>query len=389
MAQVTPASIAYTPTNGAPEVVIDFHIVISEGHATESEITKYPVQDGFVVSNHTIRKNRKVALEGAISNMRIIGTPSSDFDYGVDSTREVKEVFDALVNSGTECKVVTNLGVYDPVVFNSFRTKQKAGMVDSMHFMISGEEVIKVDVERDSAAASELAFTEVPELRRSAVVAELTTAGYFVTSQDRLLESSYEVGEDYSMTGENAAGTAVKTTYTYQGVEASTGSPIYEVGFSEDTVIVAGLPPITDLDTNHCAEGSSLLGGTEQVSDCLVGGAVDVTLALAEDTIDTAMGKLKTSSRGVVYDTVSMGSEYGSAMLYAGIGCVVRGSTGEDSKFSYIPGESLPTTDQILAGLEEGLGIGNPKPERVNVIKILCESSGKVAPSTDFGAIPL
>ncbi len=234
MAQVTPASIAYTPTVG-PEQIIDFHAVVFEEHMTEAEVTTYPVQEGFHVSNHSIRKNRIVTLSGLISNILLRGTKSGSIDYGSNATLAVKGLFDALISSGTECRVTTNLGDYSPVIWKRFKTKQKEGMVDSMSFTVTGEEIIKVDAD-NNAAATEINFSEVPTLNRASVVAELTTAGIHTEDCDQLLQSSFTVGEDFIIKGTNSAGEPVDTTYVFIGMDPSTGQPRYEIHVSESSV---------------------------------------------------------------------------------------------------------------------------------------------------------
>ena len=69
MAKTTPAHIIYTKKGTDNEVVIDFHAVVSEDHEASAKITKYPVQTGLHISNHSIRNNRVVSLTGVISNM--------------------------------------------------------------------------------------------------------------------------------------------------------------------------------------------------------------------------------------------------------------------------------------------------------------------------------
>ncbi len=389
MAQVTPASIAYTPTKG-PEEVIDFHAVIFEEHLTEAEITAYPVQEGFHVSNHSIRKNRTISISGLISNILLEGSKSGSIDYGSKATSTVKAVFDALINTGVECRVVTNLGYYSPVVFKRFKTKQKEGLVDSMSFTVTGEEIIKVDVD-NNAAATELSFTEVPSLNRDTIVAELATAEIHVKDCDQLLQSSFTVGEDFVINSTNSAGEPVATTYEFIGLDPSTGQPRYEIHVSESCVAVYEDTVANTAKSDVCAEEgfeSSLTGGVEQIAACLINEVIDTGIELVEDTIATALGSLKKSLRGFIYDTTTMSNEYGQAMFAAGVGCIIRGSIGTPSDTTYVPGESLPTTDQIMTGLGEGLGFTEPEPDVVTLTQIICACTGDVPDAIDFDLIP-
>lgn len=246
MAKATPAHIIYKTDNGE-EQVINFHAVISEEHHASSQITKYPVQTGKHISNHAIRQNRIISLSGVYSNYvfawssRAMGEdlgvlPSRDM-YGTDTNRVMFEVLESLVNSAAECKVVTNLGIYDPVIFNKFSTKQVAGKVDTLEFTLSGEEVIKVGEASDKAPVP-LNFTVIEGAEREATVFQLDSMGIGVQPEDEVSKVELEVGDDFTISDVDSAGNAVKTTYVYKGRDPATGEPIYEVHLSEKSVEV-------------------------------------------------------------------------------------------------------------------------------------------------------
>tara|TARA_R110000744_G_scaffold208461_13_gene327202 strand:+ start:4876 stop:6063 length:1188 start_codon:yes stop_codon:yes gene_type:complete len=394
MAQVTPASIIYTTPEGA-EQIIDFHAVISEGHETSATITKYPVATGLHISNHSIRHNRVVTLEGVISNVRLnsVATQNQttgETDYGTNATKTVKAVLDALIQNGIECRVVTNLGDYFPVVFSKFKTKQGAGLVDSMRFTITGEEIVKYSASNTTAPAP-ITFTVVNGPARVALVDDLAASGFYVDDCDKLSQGSYVKGDDFVIDGVDSSGKAVKTTYLYGGLDPATGSAIYEMHVSESAVAVE-TGKAAEAEADPCAEesfGSSLLGGLEQIGMCLFNSAVSVGLDFVEDTIDTAMGKLQKSSRGAFYDTVTMDNSYGQSLASAGIGCVVRGVTGEDNTFDYVPGNSLPTTGEIMSGASQALGFSDAPPEVVTLTQIMCDCKATSADEVDNDTIPI
>ena len=373
----TPASIQYTPVGGTTQY-INFNAVVSEDHEAKATITKYPVQEGFHVSNHSIRHNRKVVLEGVITDVQIEGPRNTN--YGLTPSFTVKESLDALVNSGFECTVTTNLGTYTPVVFSRFKTKQKAGMMDSMHFTISGEEIIKVDTNNFTAPAP-IVFVEVNGPERVALVDELALSGIYVDDCDRLSQGDFNRGEDFIIDGVDDAGDQVSTTYKYGGIDPSTGKSFYEVHYSD---LAVGVSTVSRVTNDPCAQATfseKLVAGVSQVSECLLNEAVSVFEEAAEDMIDTAMGRLQKSIYGAFYDTVTMGDEYGSMLAAAGVGCIVRGVTGADNSFPYLPGESLPTTAEIMEGAKVGLGLQQPTPDKVTLTQIECAC-------TDIGLEP-
>ena len=394
MAKVTPATFIYNTPEGV-EQTIDFHAVISEDHETSATITKYPVATGFHISNHSIRHNRMIVVEGSISNVRLdsVSTQTqtvADTDYGDNATRDIKAVLDALIINGTECRVTSNLGDYYPVVFSKFKTKQGAGMVDSMRFTMTGEEIIKYNAKNISAPIPVI-FTEVIGPARAALEDELANSGYFVDDCDKLSQGSYVEGEDFVINGVDSTGTATKTTYKYGGLDPSTGEAFYEMHVDEPCVAQYD-GELFEAEIDPCAEegfGSSLKGAIKQIGGCLLDAAAEVATDFIEDTIDSAIGKLRKSSIGAFYDMVTMGNSYGQGLASAGLGCIVRGVAGGDSGFPFLPGESLPTTDEIMQGASQGLGFTDPPPKVVTLTQIECACKAKSAEEVDNDTIPI
>ena len=381
MAKLTPAAITYI-ASGGKEQTIDFHAVVSEEHSASATITKYPVQTGVHISTNSIRHNREISIQGVISNYRMengktVNQDKKSTDYGADSTAAIFDVMEALVNSGAECKVVTNLGIYEPVVFKKFGTKQKEGLVDSMLFTISGEEVVKI-TERNYTAPIPLAFAEVIGPARDVLVDKLAASDYYVDQYAKLSKATANVGENFVVSTVDKLGVAVETAFIKVGVDPNTEEHLYEIHPSLNALrSVADKASVAI--TGEPIDVGTLVSGLSNIGKCLISEATDVASDYIEDTVETAIGDLKESVRGYVYDTVSMGNSYGQALASAGIGCVVRGVVGDFDESAYIPGESLPTTDNIIDKLQNGLGIQSRVEKLVTFVKI--ESTE--APSTE------
>ena len=348
--QVTPATIMYTPT-GKTEQIVDFHTVILEDHSTQAQVTKYPVQNGVHISNHSIRNNRVIAIRAMISNIRYQDKElniTSGRDYGLGATKVIKEVLDSLVNTGQECTVITNLGQYNPVVFTSFKTVQKAGMTDSMEVSLVGEEIIKV-TGRAYSAPRTVTFEDIEGARLDALKRDLAEMGIEVEKCAKLSQAEVDKGESFKIPGLDAAGSAVETVFEFLGNDPVSGTLNYAQKMTG--IGVERVDP--DAKESPCVkEGlkESLLGGVEQIGGCLLGVADDFVEEAVEELVETAMGDLQDSIQGIFYDVVTMGSESGQALATAGLGCVIRGVTGTESEFPYLPGESLPTTEEIMSG---------------------------------------
>ena len=95
-----------------------------------------------------------------------------------------------------------------------------------------------------------------------------------------------------------------------------------------------------------------------------------------EETIDTAMGELKKSARGVLYDAVSWAGgpdSVGGMILNAGVACVARGVTQSGNEGTYQPGESLPSAGEIMTGAGAAFGLNDPAPSVMSLTKIECD----------------
>lgn len=79
---------------GSSWKVIEWDCVMKENHKAGNEITKYPVQTGFVVSDHTIRQNRILQIRGIIVNVSLM---PKGVDFAIDLAAKAGG---ALIGSG-------------------------------------------------------------------------------------------------------------------------------------------------------------------------------------------------------------------------------------------------------------------------------------------------
>ena len=341
---VTPAFITYTPP-GQSLQTIRFHSVISEDHEAQSQITQFPVQTGFQISNNSIRKNRRITISAVIVNKPIAGSATA-YEYSSNNSKTIFDALEALVNAGQPCEVMTNLGIYNPVVFTRFKTKQQKGWTDAIEFTLSGEEV-QVSATVNGTAPKILSFTKLTGAQADARADVLRNTGIEVCDCFEVSEAAMKLGEDFSVESKNEFGQTITTTYIMKELDPTTGIYEYEVHTSDVGVYQPRDPNVSGSVENVPDIGAGISG----VPQCLVDTGTGVIEDAATDIIDTAMGELKKSIYGAVYDIVHLSSnEYGQTMIMGGIGCFVRGVTGEGSEFPWAPGEALPSTDEILDG---------------------------------------
>lgn len=346
MAKLTPARITYFL--GDAEQDIRFHSVIAEGHQATSEITKYPVQTGFQVSNHAIRHNRKVTIEAIITNTLLEGGKTS-YQYSLsDNSKTVFNALRDLVNLKIQTRVLTNLGEYNPVVFTSFKTKQVAGMVDAMKLVLVGEE-LQVSDAINGTAPSPVSWRTLTGAEVDARKDDLVAAGVVMCEGATLEEATINMGEDFSIENFTSVGTAISTTYENIGIDPTTGAYAYAVHTTDIDLFAEAGSLVEDSPVSGVA--GKIRAGVNAASDCIVGGATTIAADAAVETVETAMGKLKRSAYGAFYEVTHMtNSDIGQDMIGMSAGCVVRGITGNTSPFPYQPGESLPSATDVING---------------------------------------
>jgi len=345
MAKATPARIKYFINE--TEQDIRFHSVISETHQAKSEVTKYPVQTGFQVSNHAIRQNRIVVIEAMISNHLVAGGKTS-YQYSVsDNSKTIFKALNDLVNLKIRTKVLTNLGEYNPVVFTSFRTKQEAGLVDSMKLILTGEELQVAEVVSKSAPTP-LSWKKVPNPLLPAKNEAIEATGIRLAAGAELDEANISLGRSFSISGTNNVGDAVKVVYEAVGYDDTTGSHTYAI-HTDDTSLFDKAKGIVSGELGGVA--ASVSAGAYPLSKCLFEGAADIVEEEILDKVDTAMGKLKESSYGALYGLTQMSSnDVGQSIIGMSAGCMVRTATNYRDNFPYLPGESLPTPQDMIRG---------------------------------------
>jgi len=341
---------------------IRFHAVMVEEHSAQTQITKFPVQNGFEISNHAIKKNRKVTIEGIFTNTLLKDT--DQIKYSENDSKTMFEVLESLVQASAICEVITNLGIYTPVVFTTFKTKQEAGMVDAMRFTISGEE-IQVSEVTSKTAPKQLVFTEVPPEARQSYIDKLTSAGIAVDEgisliTDDTILSTAEVflGEDFSMESVLPSGELYDVTLVNTACDGKSGFT-YDV-FTSNTNVFTELGDVAggllgDLNIPLIPSVTDLVGGFNGVTNCLLNGSSNVLVKEAEKYIDTAMGVLDKSIYGAKQDIIRLGTNDAmQSLIGTGLDCVAASASdvlgaGEASSVD-------EAVDELIVGIKS---VGN------------------------------
>ena len=370
MAKPDKAQVTYTTDSGV-EQVLKFHTVIAEEHEASSEITKFPVQSGFNVSNNKIRKNGKVSITGAMTNHLIAGSETA-YELGGNNCRIMFSTLKALVNNGTPCDVLTNYGSYSPVIFTRLKTKLVAGKTDSMEFVLSGEEV-QIGSTANSTTPQLIPFTVTSGASREAIVAELDAVGITVIDSDEVSQAQINILESFKVATVNASGESITTTYEASSADVANGLYTYKVHTSDVETYDSSTDGYIDyisLMSEHSVSEVEEETVTSLPSSGLESAYTGASTALlrnsTEDTVDKSTKGIIRTPLGYSIESV-YGAEVSNTVLSAnsptgqildsvGTNSLVLGSVGsvnaEEDEESLM-GTDFPTSDDAISGAEE------------------------------------
>lgn len=366
MSRPDKAQITYMVGEGAEAVesVLRFHSVIAEEHEASTEITKFPAQTGFNISNHAIKKNRKVTISGVVSNHLIIG--SEEFhEYGGNNSRIMFSTLRDLVRGAVPCEVTTNYDTYTPVIFTRFKTKLMAGKTDIMEFTITGEEV-QLSTTTNGTTPTLLVFTPLTDAERQARVDELLEVGLEVPAEYAVTEASVDMNESFQVETMGTNGEMSISTYESVGYDPSTKTYKHQLHTSDTAVAASGV--ITYLNWFKLMQDETselpdvdLQAGAATAGACLVDSITGLALDTASDFIDTALGELTKTIYGAAYGILGVNGDQGIGQVLLGIGidCLVAGAIGSvDPTLNPddFDDNTIPTADEVTQGAAE---IGN------------------------------
>lgn len=370
---------------------IRFHSVIFEDHSVDNEITKFPIQSGFNVSNHSIRRNRKVAIKAIVSDTQVFG--SAEFhEYSQDSnSKAIFAMLKSLVRDAITCTVVTNLDEYNPVIFTGFKTKQEQGMTDAMEFILTGEEV-QLGTSETKVGPSRLVFSPVSDAKKQARLAELLQAGLNVPDSATITETTWDITKSMSVSTTAVNGVATVITYDHVAYDPTTEEHLFECSISPDGTV-------TDDLTNAIIPGgisSRLENGAKVFGNCLANKAIALGTEIVEDTVTTAVGKLKSNIYGALYEKLGINGNrtMGQRLIALGLDCFIVGATStaatDNNGFLSIQPEqfdtSFPSKDDVLKGAAKvGDGLTTDTLSKASPTTITKISGSSVGSTNFFG----
>ena len=364
MTEPTKASVTYTTGTGAAAVesTLRFHSVVVEDHKISAEVTGFPAQTGFVVSNHSIVKNDVISIVGIVTDTPIYGTDTFH-QFGLDNKKIAFATMRALVRNSTPCKVRTNLGTYVNVIFTGFSTKTDKDWVNAMQFKFTGE-AIQPSTSKDSTTPALVAFGTLNDTAREARVTALANAGFFVDDTATISEAKVDLGGSFSLDSFNFAGIPLTTVFEHMGMDAASGKQRFRLHTSDIMNAIAdveerAISTITTYANNVDLPELPDLGmskGASEAAACLSDRAVDSISSRASGYINTSSGYLKESIYGAISGIILIdtNANFGQLLPSFGTGCNVLSAVGLPGTIDELSeATGLPTVEESVAAATE------------------------------------
>ena len=189
MANFTGGVLLFPDTAGDQTklIALEFDCVVDEQHEVSSEITEYPVETGFVIADHAIKKNRKLALNIIVGNTanlpkNVNTLANSGLEYTgsevvavATGAQEAHDYLSGCVMEGKACKVSTIYGNYNNAIITNYTTKQdgsnltvlvaKLEITDVYQYTITGGTAAKsstVEVTEQVDSSAQAAYVSTP-----------------------------------------------------------------------------------------------------------------------------------------------------------------------------------------------------------------------------------
>jgi hypothetical protein len=157
--------------------VLNLNCVLTEAHSITNEVTSYPISNGFIVSDHVIKRNPVFKLSGWVTNVNmpesqisistvgkvagamvsrsmgpvigsLLGSAASIIDNLAMSGNPVKDTFEELkkvIQQGTIVHVATLVGTYENCVIRSMEISQNVVTATVLPITLTFEQLQIID----------------------------------------------------------------------------------------------------------------------------------------------------------------------------------------------------------------------------------------------------
>lgn len=185
-----------------------FHCTTAEVFTVASSVTRFPVDSGFSVSDHVVRQNPTIQIEGVVSNTTmstmdllslggiiqiggaILGTPlggvlGSAIGLGQALSKSKQkanveyfhETLERFVKEGQLVAVSTMRGLYDNCVVVAYNTRADVDSSTSLHFSITLEKLNIVNALGVPITQSNFSLDDLPKTKRDKILGYKNSIG--------------------------------------------------------------------------------------------------------------------------------------------------------------------------------------------------------------------
>jgi len=249
--------------------------------------------------------------------------------------------------------------VYRPVVLKSFKTKQGVGTMDSMKFIISGEELI-LATGINKGGPKELEFTVVPPEEYQSLVDKLACSDIEVKEGEVLSRATVPAGSPFTTGGVTflSKGTDRYGNTSYEKENSDIGDV---VGGKGDTKGIKGISNITGF--NYVP-----VEPEKGIGECLADAVIGAIGGVVDGYLNTTLGKLEEGIYGAKQDIINMGGPALAPLMSDGLDCLVAGATAgvetfirdafglqdKDECGNVIDSGGLPTANEAIGSISDG-----------------------------------
>jgi hypothetical protein len=133
----------FAPDGSYRELALD--AALSQSHALAVEVTKFPVEDGTVVSDHAILQPDSYRVEGIVTNTPVVTADEmAGNDRRAESARALLEI---IVRTREPVTIDTGGKVLELMVLSALDFPRDAALGDATRFTLSATQIVTVQGE--------------------------------------------------------------------------------------------------------------------------------------------------------------------------------------------------------------------------------------------------
>lgn len=179
---------------------LDLDCIVAETHNRTSELTKFPIEDGSVISDHIINNPIELTINGLKSDVSM-----TIYDIrGLNASITAFEQINLLMDNKELVRVVTSIKVYDNMHISSFSVPKNKETANTLDFTMTLVQAKVVTTQLTEIPNSQLGGDSTTNLQAQTPVDTGTTTG--VDGETLGLGTEFENGFNTAVDGLSVLG---------------------------------------------------------------------------------------------------------------------------------------------------------------------------------------